>query len=69
MIHLILTIFIITIENTNQIKNEMKQKKRCKICHLNARNIVYLISHLAFCFERLKNVQNLVSSRQKLSYI
>ena len=69
MIHLILTISIITIENTNQIKNEIKQKKRCKICHLNARNTAYLISHLAFCFERLKHVQNLVSSIQKLSYI
>ena len=68
----ILVIFIITIESTKQIKNEMEQKKRCKICHINAQNAAHFILYLAFCFERLKHVQNFslkVSRTQELSCI
>ena len=53
----------------------MKQKKRCKTCHIrhiNARNTAYLISYRAFCFECIKYVQNFSlkhSRTQELSYI
>ena len=59
-------------KNTKQLKNEIKQKIRCKICHINAQNIAYLISYLAFCFEYLKHVQNFSfqhSRTQELNYI
>ena len=38
LIDSILTIFIITIENTKQLKNEMGQKDRCKISDINVEN-------------------------------
>ena len=73
MIDSILTMFIIIIENTKQLKNEMEQKKGCNICHVNAQNTAYLISYLVvFCFEGLKDVQNFClkhGKTQKLSYI
>ena len=32
----------------------MEERKRCKICHRNARNTAYPISYTAVCFKRLK---------------
>ena len=47
----------------------MEQKRNS---YINARNAAYLISYLAFCFERNKHVQNFSlkhSRTQELSYI
>ena len=53
-----MTIFIIAIENTKQLKNETELKKRCNICHISAQTTGYLTSYLVFCFEHLKHVPN-----------
>ena len=42
-------------ENTKQLKNEMKQKERCKtckICHINAWNTAYFRLYLVFKHSR-----------------
>ena len=58
--------------NSKQPENEIKQERRCKVCHINARNAIYLISYLTFCLDYLKHVQNFSlkhSATQELSYI
>ena len=73
--HLFIRLFIRFIyyhylENTKQLKNEMKQqkkKKEIKICHVNAGITAYLISYLAFCFGRLKPVQNVSLKHSRTS--
>ena len=52
-------------ENTKQLKNKIKQKKICKTCRINVRNITYLIPYLANFLKVSSICIVLVSSIQK----